>query len=119
MEFPSALTFPTDNPSIKLESEVEAQRAQRRSVSQADAGRTTQVAHRHIARARKHVAAVDKPDDGGNVLELGADFSVEHDDPIAAVGQAVVVQDARHTKTILLKPAHTGAASREEATTGR
>ena len=47
---------------IELEAEIDANRADRRLVADAEAGGGAQLAEVEIARARKHVAGVEEPD---------------------------------------------------------
>src|SRR5262245_6914708 len=135
MVLPGALALIGDDQPIQLEAKIEPKRTQRRIVAKPESRTAPDLIDCQVLDSRIDVAAVDKPHHGEipvpQLRHDTPDFSVEHQEGVAAIGQSCRrVDDAAlrprriadrlvDAESIQLKRTYGRAAAREEALTDR
>src|SRR5688500_5967959 len=104
---------------IQLESEVDANRTDWRTIAQAESYRTAHLREIHIFNVAPHVAAVDKGDHPDVAAKRNARLGVQHDQPVAAPRKVVLIDRLRRTELIERETANGSIAAGEEPLAGR
>src|SRR5688572_32516343 len=101
--------------SIELESEIDANRPNRRLIADADAGGGAKLAQVQVRRLQKHVPRIDERDSAEAADEGGSKLAVQDDEPVAASREAGRADRRIGAQSIEREAANRGVAAGKES----
>src|SRR5688572_14569154 len=96
---------------IELESEIDANRANRRLIADPDAGGGAKLAQVQVGRLEKHVARIDERDSAEAADERGSKLAVQNDESVATGREPGRADRRVGAQSIEREPANRGVAA--------
>src|SRR5687767_13310483 len=103
---------------VEIEAKVDTERANRRSIADAETCRGPQVTDANVSGSGEHVACIEEADPAEAFPIAAAELPVNHDQAAAALGKATLVECRRDAEPVKNEAAHGSVATREESLAG-